>query len=81
MEQESGQEAGSGHAARKPWLALNWATTAAGVVMALMAGVTFLVVGLAAFQAEANDVGIGYMVLTAVFPVAIIGAALWSGRN
>ena len=81
MEHESEQEAGSSRAARRSWLARNWATTAAGAVMALMAGATFFVMGLAAFQAEAVDVGIGYMVLTAAFPVAIMGAALWSGRN
>ena len=76
-----GQEASNGRAARKSWLARNWVTTAAGVVMALMAGATFLAMGLAAFQAEAKDVGIGYMVLAAAFPVAIMWAALWSGRN
>ena len=37
--------------------------------------------GLAAFQAGLTDVGIGYMVLTAVFPPGTATAGWWMGRG
>ena len=49
--------------------------------MWVMAGAVFFVRGLAAFQAELTDVGIGYMVLTAVFPPGTAIAGWWMGRG
>ena len=47
---------------KKPWLSTMWPWIAAGALMGLMAGLFFLLKGLAAFQQGTTDVGIGYMV-------------------
>ena len=53
----------------------------AGAFIGLMGGVIFLTRGLYAFQQGADDVGIGYMVLTAAFPVGMIIARWWMERG
>ena len=48
--------------------------------MGAMAGAVFFVRGLAEFQAGQTDLGIGYMVLAALFPGTAI-AGWWMGRD
>ena len=70
---------------KKPWLSAVWPRRltwiAAGAFMGLMASLFFLLKGLAAFQQGTTDVGIGYMVLMALFPPVTIFAAWRSGRE
>ena len=66
---------------KKPWLSAVWPWIAAGAFMGLMASLFFLLKGLAAFQQGTTDVGIGYMVLMALFPPVTIFAAWRSGRE
>ena len=66
---------------KKPWLSTVWPWIAAGTFMGLMAGLFFLLQGLAAFQQGTTDVGIGYMVLMALFPPVTIFIAWRSGRE
>ena len=54
---------------------------AAGAFIGLMGSMVFLTRGLYAFQQGADDVGIGYMVLTAAFPVGMIIAGWWMERG
>ena len=54
---------------------------AAGAFIGLMGGMVFLTRGLYAFQQGVDDVGIGYMVLTAAFPAGMVIAAWWMGRG
>ena len=65
----------------KHWLSRPVSWIAMGATMGVMAGAVFFVRGLAAFQAGLTDVGIGYMVLTAVFPVVMVTAGWWTGRG
>ena len=46
-----------------------------------MGGIIFFTRGLYAFQQGADDVGIGYMVLTDAFPVGMVTAGWWMGRG
>ena len=66
---------------KKPWLSAVWPWITAGAFMGLMASLFFLLKGLAAFQQGTTDVGIGYMVLMALFPPVTIFAAWRSGRE
>ena len=66
---------------KKPRLSGTGTGIAAGAFIGLMGGMVFLTRGLYAFQQGANEVGIGYMVLTAVFPVGMVIAAWWMGRG
>ena len=66
---------------KKPWLSTMWLWIAAGGFMGLMASLFFLLNGLAAFQQGTTDVGIGYMVLMALFPPVTIFAAWRCGRE
>ena len=66
---------------KKPWLSAVWPWIAAGAFMGLMASLFFLLKGLAAFQQGTTDVGMGYMVLMALFPPVTIFAAWRSGRE
>ena len=66
---------------KKHWLSGTGAGIAAGLLMGLMGSVIFFTRGLYAFQQGADDVGIGYMVLTAVFPVVMVTAGWWMGRG
>ena len=66
---------------KKPWISTVWPWIAAGAFMGLMAGLFFLMKGLAAFQQGTTDVGIGYMVLMALFPPVTIFTAWRSGRE
>ena len=66
---------------KKHWLSRPGSWIAIGATMGVMAGAVFFVRGLAAFQAGLTDVGIGYMVLTAVFPPGTAIAGWWMGRN
>ena len=66
---------------KKPWLSTMWHWIAAGAFMGLMASLFFLLKGLAAFQQGTTDVGIGYMVLMALFPPVTIFTAWRSGRE
>ena len=66
---------------KKPWLSTMWPWIAAGALMGLMAGLFFLLKGLAAFQQGTTDVGIGYMVLMTLFPPVTIFTAWRSGRE
>lgn len=64
---------------KKRWLSRPGSWTAIGATIGMMAGAVFLVRGLAEFKTGNTDVGIGYMVLTAVFPFTIAG--WWMGRD
>ena len=66
---------------KKPRLSGTGTGIAAGAFIGLMGGMVFLTRGLYAFQQGANDVGIGYMVLTAAFPVGMVIAAWWMERG
>ena len=67
---------------KKPWLCTTvWPWIAAGTFMGPMASLFFLLNGLAAFQQGTTDVGMGYMVLMALFPPVTIFAAWRSGRE
>ena len=68
---------------QKPWLSTVWHWIAAGALMGLMAGLFFLLKGLAAFQQGTTDVGMGYMILMALFPPVTIftGMAQRKGRT
>ena len=66
---------------KKPWLSTLWPWMAAGTFMGLMASLFFLLQGLAAFQQGTTDVGIGYMVLMALFPPVTIFTAWRCGRE
>ena len=66
---------------KKPWLSAVWPWIAASAFMGLMASLFFLLKGLAAFQQGTTDVGMGYMVLMALFPPVTIFAAWRSGRE
>lgn len=72
MEQGTGREQSN----RKSWLAQHWVATAAGVFVGIIAGATFLVMGLAAWKAGTTDVGVGYFVTAGVAPLAIIAVAM-----
>ena len=65
----------------KRWLSGAGTGIAAGLLMGLMGSVIFFTRGLYAFQQGADDVGIGYMVLTALFPVVMVTAGWWMGRG
>ena len=52
-----------------------------GALMGLMAGIIFFTRGLYAFQQGADDVEIGCIVLTAVFPVVMVAVGWWMGRG
>ena len=65
---------------KKHWLSRLGSWTAIGATMGAMAGAVFFVRGLAEFQAGQTDLGIGYMVLAALFPVTV-AAAWWMGRD
>ena len=56
-------------------------STLAGLLMGLMGAVVFFTRGLYAFQHGADDLGIGYMVLAAAFPVVITIVGWLMGRN
>ena len=66
---------------KKPWLSTVWPWIAAGTFMGLMAGLFFLLQGLAAFHQGTTDVGIGYMLLMALFPPVTIFTAWRIGRE
>ena len=66
---------------KKHWRSQPGSWIAIGATMGVMAGAVFFVRGLAAFQAGLTDVGIGYMVLTAVFPPGTAIEGWWMGRN
>ena len=66
---------------KKHWLSQPGSWIAIGATMGVMAGAVFFVRGLAAFQAGLTDVGIGYMVLTAVFPPGTAIEGWWMGGN
>ena len=66
---------------KKHWLSRPGSWIAIGATWGVMAGAVFFVSGLAAFQAGLTDVGIGYMVLTAVFPPGTAIAGWWMGRG
>ena len=66
---------------KKPWLSTVWPWITAGAFMGLMTSLFFLLKGLATFQQGTTDVGMGYMVLMALFPPVTIFVAWRSGRE
>ena len=66
---------------KKSWLSGTGAGIAASAFIGLMGSMVFLTRGMYAFQQGADDVGIGYMVLTAAFPVGMIIGAWWMERG
>ena len=74
-------ENGPGAPRRKFRLSGAAVSTLAGALMGLMGTVIFFTRGLYAFQHEADDLGIGYMVLAAAFPAVMALVGWLMGRN
>ena len=74
-------ENGSRAPGKKFRLSGAWVSTLAGTLMGLMGSVIFFTRGLYAFQHGVDDVGIGYMVLAAAFPVVMTVVGWLMGRN
>lgn len=71
MEQETGHQP-----ADRSWLARHRTAAAAGIAVSVIASGTFALMGAAALKAGTTDVGIGYLVVAAAAPVAIMAVAL-----
>ena len=66
----------------KDWLARQpWKWIGGGTFMGLLAGVTLLLMGMVELQNGEKAVGIGYIVLTVVFPIGTVAAAWWMGKD